>query len=220
MIALGGFTRFPTFYTGDGRTRLGAQSPSVAFNQYVETLQGKFLAIHTLARVPYRSRWVVEGMAVNAEIKTEEELVKRIYTFPHPTPEPILMNVYAWGITLKGSRRNIFVPLLSRRALAQDEVNALLQIATITDLTVDRTTALLNALGIEIVQSRILAGDRRMLELRDPQVADSYKLLVARNGRVVQVNFCFDLPESLYLSELVMLVRGQRNLHILSGFDY
>lgn len=220
MIALGGYSRYPIFYDATGIHTLGARSSDNAFDRYTNNLKGRFVAIHHLANLRYRSRFAMESVAINPELQSEEEIPSYLYFYPALTPEATLTNAHTLGISLKGGRQGIYLPLLTLRHLTQEEVNALLHIAKVEALSLDRLKEFLQRLNIQLVEDRELAGNTYVWGLRDPLVGRPYRVRLDAKGRVLNVDFCIDFLHTFYVAELVMLVREQHDINHISGFDY
>jgi len=219
MLAVKGYSRFPIFYNSSGTRILGYESPNPDFNKYVSWIYRPAIAIYRLRDLKFRRRFIVNE-ALNPQLKTREIVPPYIYVFPDYEAAETLNNCYAMGITLKGPRTPIFLPLIMLRALTEKEVKALLHIAEVNQLSREKIFTLLNLLNIEYQPLKVLAGGKTVFEIRDPEVDTPYKVLVNPLGQVEDVNFCVELPEKTYLPELIMLTRQQKNLYILSEWPY
>ncbi|RLG42247.1 MAG: hypothetical protein DRO05_01655 [Thermoproteota archaeon] len=218
MIALVGFSRFPIFYDSSGREILGYKCRDEDFNTYVYSLpRGSCAAISSLSNLRYRSRFVVRDIAINPFLRLKELVPRYIYVYPDLEPELVINYSYSLGISLRGPRRPAFIPLLCLRLLEEDEVRALLTTAKARESSIDieGIISFLNTLGIS-VESRMMAGGRFLLRLDDPKVSESYEVLVDKEGRVLEVNFCVEMPHQLHVSELVMLARESGEIYVSS----
>ena len=220
MIVLSGFSRFPIFFTPDGRKSIGFRSNDHRLNKYVKSLKGKFVVIKSLKNLQYKSRFVLEKKAINPELKRENRFPKNIYVYPDKTPVKLMTNSLALGIILRGGRREIFVPLLSQRALDKREIDALEGIVEIKEFGLERFQIFLKKIGIEYEVLKELDNNHMILRLNDPEVNEEYKVLINKHGRIADVDFCIHNFQNLYLPELVMFVREYGSLHHLSGFQY
>jgi hypothetical protein len=219
MIALSGYSRFPIFYSSNGRKRLGFQSGSDKFNVYIEGLKGDFVAIHSLKDIRFRRRFVLERKAYNPELKKKNIVPQYIYAYPDTEQVETFSNIMGMGFYLEGARKKIFVPLLSLKILSKQEVNAFLNIAEIKDYGLSEIGGFMDDLGIEH-RSRVLANDNIVFDIQDPMVSGNYQALISPNGKVLDVDFCIHGYENYYITELVMFTRESGSVYHLSGFNY
>jgi len=220
VIVLVGYTRFPIFFNSNGRKIIGYKSHDEEFNEYVYSIKEKCIIIRSLSNIQYKSRFVVERKAINPVLKYKEPVPNYIYVYPDREPEEIITDAYTLGIVLKGARKPVYTPLLCLRMLTQKEVNALLNITEIKEFTLNKIEIFMQQLGLNIEKLGELAGNRCVLKIDDPEVDKPYRVLIDSKGRVLDVNFCIEMHQSLYLPELIMLVREQGSIYITSGFDY
>jgi hypothetical protein len=219
MIVLGGYSRFPIFFSDD-RTRVGFDDVDGMLNHYVQThCRGKFVVLHALQNIQFRSRFVVKHIAFNPDLQTREDVPTNIYTPPEATPDHSLTDVMAIGFRLKGTRNNVFVPLLAHRVLTKREANAILGISEIKQLGIERLRAFLIEIGITAtIEQRLARGT--IFHLSDPKVRGDYRVLVGPRGQVIQTDFCVHGHRRLYLTELVMFCRESGTINHIGGFDY
>ncbi len=220
MIVLGGFSRFPIFFDSSGKKNLGFKSIDEDLNEYVKDLDGKYVLLHSISELHYTSRFVIKKIAINPALKHEEDVPDYIYIPPDRNPEEIIKNAYSWGFILKGGRRTVYVPLICLRQLTRQEVDALLRIYKVKELDIKRLELFCEQLGIDIEVVKELAGNRIVLKMIDNLISDPYMVSIDKLGRVLDVNICIEMPEQLYLSELIMLIREAQGIEITSGFDY
>jgi len=212
MLALVGYTRFPIFYSSDGRKILGCECRDEKFREYVFSIKDKkVVAIRTLSKLNLRRRFVVNGKAINPSLRTTESVVRRIYIYPSYDAEEPLANVYALGIVLKGIRKQVFVPLVALRYLSEEEVQALLGVVKVKELTVNRMIEFVRSLGIQTEVRNLIEGI--VVDLDDP-IVGRYQVLVNEKGKVLDTNVCIEVETQLYLSEIVLLIRQQGDVHI------
>jgi len=212
MLALVGYTRFPIFYSSDGRKILGCECRDEKFREYVFSIKDKkVVAIRTLSKLNLRRRFVVNGKAINPSLRTTESVVRRIYIYPSYDAEEPLVNVYALGIVLKGIRKQVFVPLIALRYLSEEEVQALLGVVKVKELTVNRMIEFVRSLGIQTEVRNLIEGI--VVDLDDP-IVGRYQVLVNEKGKVLDTNVCIEVEAQLYLSEIVLLIRQQGDVHI------
>ncbi|MBY9007711.1 MAG: hypothetical protein KGD63_13275 [Candidatus Lokiarchaeota archaeon] len=196
------------------------KSNDIDFNNYVYSLKGKFIAIQSFKDIKFRSRFTLQGKAINPDLKNEELIPKFLYIYPDDNPTKIFSDILSKGIQLKSLRTNVFIPLLILRNLTKKEVNAILKIVEIKEMDLKRLYIFLNELDIRYNIIKELHNNRYVLEMRDPQVSDTYRVLVNEIGRIFDVDFCFHEYQNLYLSELIMIVREAYYINHLSGFHY
>lgn len=219
VIALGGFTRFPTFFSPDGRNRLGFKSDDVRFNDYVKGLRGKFVAVRAIRHLHYRSRFVLGRRAINPELRRENLVPDAWYVYPDTHPDEMINNSLSSGILLKGTRKPVFVPLLVNRSLTRQEVDAILNVVKIRDLDFSHFTAFMEAINISYeIESELVDGF--VIHVRDPEVRGDYKVLVSPEGRVRDVDFCVHGHEGMYLPEFVIFTRESGSVYHVGGFHY
>jgi len=87
------------------------------------------------------------------------------------------------------------------RALSEDEVRGLIRASGVSPLNAERLKKFLETLGVAVERERRLGMGRLLLRLRDPQVNEPYEVLVDNRWKVLNVNFCIDIPHTLYLPE-------------------
>ena len=220
LIALKGFSRFPIFFTEDGKKNLGFKSSNEDFNAYVKSLKNNSIAIQSLRNINFRSRFVVKGKAINPELNTEESVPYYLYVFPDNNASSILTDVFALGFILTAGRNKLFIPLLTRRILTAQEVKALLKVVTIQAFGIKRFKLFMEELDIEVTIEKELAVGT-VIHIQDPLMHNNaYRVLVNSEGKVVDVDFCVSGYESMYLTELVMFARESGSIYHLSGFNY
>jgi len=186
MLALVGYTRFPIFYSPDGRKILGSNCEDSAFRRYVFGIKDReAVAIRTLKSLNMRRRFVVEGRAINPNLKLAEYVVKKIYVYPSYEPEEAISDAYVAGIVLKGARKPVFVPLILLKYLTEEEALALLGVSKVKDLTVDRMLDFLRRLNIQA-------------------------------ETVLDTNVCIETDTQMYLPELVLLIRDRGDVFVYS----
>ncbi|ADB58214.1 hypothetical protein [Archaeoglobus profundus] len=212
MIALIGYTRFPVFYSSDGKKVLGCKCNDKEFRDYVWSIKDKgAVAIRTLSKLNLRRRFVVKDKAINPSLRTVESVVRRIYVYPsYEAVEPIT-NAYVLGFTLKFIRMPVFVPLIVIRYLEEGEVEALLGIAKVREINIDEMVEFLRSLGIQVEVRSLVEGI--VVDLDDP-IVGCYQVLIDEQGRVIDTNVCIDMEAQLFLPELVFLIRQQGNIYI------
>ena len=71
-----------------------------------------------------------------------------------------------------------------------------------------------------MVVEKSLANNTFVIFIEDPEIGNSYRILVNQEYRVLDVDFCIDFYENLYLLEIVILVRQNGSIHLLAGFNY
>ena len=212
MLALIGYTRFPVFYSSDGRTILGCECRDERFKEYVFGIKDKkVVAIRTLSKLNLRRRFVVKKRAINPSLRTTESVVRRIYVYPSYEAEEPLTNVYALGFVLKGVRKLVFVPLMALRYLSGEEAQALLGVAKVKELTINKMIEFVRSLGIQAEVRNLV--ERIVVDLEDP-IVGRYQVLVDEKGRVLDTNVCIEAETQLYLPEVVLLIRQQGDVYI------
>jgi len=225
MIVLTGFTRYPIFYSSNGRRIIGYKSSDEKFNEYVYSIREPSVVVHTLADLRFRSRFVVFDKrigkrAVNPFLKLREYVPYSMYVYPDDKPTETFSDAYCLGITLKGARTPVYVPLICLRMLTREEVDAFLRVATVKEVTVDRFTEFMRQLGIEVEKIKELPNNRSVLRISDPEVSDTYMVVVDSRGLVLDKNFCMEMAQPLYLPELIMLTRERKDIYVFSSFEY
>jgi len=220
MIVLGGFSRFPIFFNGNGQKTIGFESNNTAFNDYIGNLKGKFVVFTTFSDIQYRRRFVVDGMAINPELKGTEPVPRSMYVYPDVTPTKTFMNTLAKGIIVKGGRGKVFIPLLPQRELEGKEIKALLGITEVKEFGMARMKVFLERIDINFNIVRELSNQRIVLNISDRYINDSYQLLINHQGRVLDTDFCIHNYRNLYLPEMVMFIRESGGVHHVGGFDY
>jgi len=214
MLALIGYTRFPVFYSSDGKKILGYKCSDREFRNYVWSIKDKrVVAIRTLSRLNLKRRFVVKDKAINPSLRTIERVVRRIYVYPSYEAEEPITNAYALGFVLKGVRTPVFVPLIVLRYLEEKEAEALLGIAKVREINIDEIIEFLKSLGIQAKVRSLVEGI--VVDLDDP-IVGCYQVLVDEKGRVIDTNVCIEAETHLYLPELVFLIRQQGNVYIYS----
>jgi hypothetical protein len=212
MLALIGYTRFPVFYSSDGRKILGCRCSDEEFREFVFGIEDRrVVAIGTLSKLSLRRRFVLGGRAINPSLRTSESVVRKIYVYPSYEAEEPITNAYALGFVLKGIRMPVFVPLVALRYLEEKEVEALLGIARVRELSIDRMIEFVRSLGIRVEIRSLVEGI--VVELDDP-IVGSYQVLVDEKGRVLDTNVCIEAETQLFLSEIVLLIRQQGDVYI------
>jgi hypothetical protein len=212
MLALIGYTRFPVFYSSDGRKILGCRCKDREFREFVFGIRDKrVVAIGTLSKLSLRRRFVLEGKAINPGLRTSESVVRRIYVYPSYEAEEPITNAYALGFVLKGIRVPVFVPLVALRYLEEKDVEALLGIAKVKELSIDRIIEFVRSLGIRVEVRSLVEGI--VVELDDP-IVGSYQVLVDEKGRVLDTNVCIEIETQLFLPEIVLLIRQQGDIYV------
>jgi len=161
-------------------------------------------------------------MALNPELKLKSEnlIPDKLFVFPSLKHEEIPTNIFGYGIIIKGVKsKKIFVPLIIRRKLLKNEVDAILSIYNIKikSLSIEHIYKFLEILGIEVVNEERMADSTFILELKDSLIeSGNYKVHITHSGKILNVNFCIDLAYDAYLPELIMLVRNQQSIYIFS----
>ncbi|HDH44914.1 MAG TPA: hypothetical protein ENG66_05950 [Thermococcus sp.] len=215
MLALIGFTRFPIFYSSDGRKILGCECRDEKFREYILDIRDrKVVAIGRLANLRMRRRFVIEDKAINPSLKIAEETVRKIYVYPSYEGEDPLDNVLAMGIVLKGVRNPVFVPLISLKHLDEKEAQALLGISRAKALTIERMVEFLRSIGIEAQTRNLVEGI--VVDIYDPEIDERYQVLVDDKGRVLDTNVCIEAETQLYLPEIVLLIRQRGEIFVYS----
>jgi len=215
MLALIGYTRFPIFYSSNGRKILGSNCEDSAFRRYVFGIKDReAVAIRTLRSLNVRRRFVVEGRAINPNLRLAEHVVKKIYVYPSYEPEEAISDAYAAGIVLKGARKPVFVPLIMLKHLTEEEALALLGVSRVKDLTVGRMVDFLRRLGIR-AETRNLV-DAIVVDVYDPAIDERYQVLVDDKGKVLDTNVCVETDAQMYLPELVLLIRDRGDVFVYS----
>ena len=215
MLALIGYTRFPIFYSSDGRKILGCECRDEKFREYVLSIRDrKVVAIRRLANLRMRRRFVIEGKAINPSLKIAEDVVRKIYVYPSSEGEDPLDNVYAMGVILKGVRNPVFVPLISLGYVTESEAQALLGVSRVRDLTLDRMVEFLRSIGIDVTTRNLVDGV--VVDIYDPQIDRRYQVLVDDRGRVLDTNVCIESDVQLYLPEIVLLIRRRGGVFVFS----
>lgn len=219
MFAVVGFTRFPIFYSSNGKRILGSKSPNKDFNDYVHGLDDRpFVALRTLSNLNLKSRFVINNRAINPTLRMRELVPKFEFVYPDDEPDEVLNNVYSRGIVVKGARTPVFIPLISLRILTQDEVDALLKVARVHELDLEGMFSFLNDLDINLVDKELRISGEIVLTLFDKSIDELYHVMINQDGKVLDVDFCFEYSD-LYLPELVMLVRENGSVYHIGGFD-
>ena len=214
MIAVIGYSRFPVFYSMDGKRVLGHKCDDNKFCDFVYALKDTGVVIKEIGNVHYRSRFVIRRIAVNPATHQIEDVPERLYFYPDDAPDIVMDDIYAWGIMLRGFKRNLFLPLICIRKLSRKESNAVYGIFTMREINIDKIESFLDELGIEIEEKVELPSRRVRLKLNDPAVSNPYVVEVDSNGVVHDVNICLDFPGRLYLPELIMLTRETREIYV------
>lgn len=220
MIAIGGYSRFPAFYSSDARKNIGFESDSQEFNDYVKRLRGNFIAVRSLRDLKFTSRFAVNDTAINPELETKEEIPRHLYVYPDTRPTKVISDAFATGFKLKGGRNGIFVPLLIQRVLTKKETNALLKTTKVKQFGFVRLETFLRNMGIDH-DARELADGTMILRIRDPELrGQEYRVRVGANGRVLNVDFCIHGHENYFITELIMFVRNDGSVYHIGGFHY
>ena len=218
MIALNGFSRFPIFYDASGERIISPSQVAREFREFVFSLPREPAAIFSAICVRrLRRRFVVKGRAANPSMRGVEQVPRHIYVYPDREPDEVLSSDYALGIRLLGARRPVFVPLLSLKVLTEEEARAIEGLLTkpaVSEFDLGRLVEFLREIGVGVEAQEVLADGRIKLALHD-HVADlHYRVIVDRNWRVLETNFCIDMPFPYYLPELVVLVRGRGHIYV------
>jgi len=212
MLALIGYSRFPIFYSSDGRKILGCKCSDEKFEKYVFSIKDKrIIAIRTLSKLNLKRRFVVKGKAINPSLRTVESVVKGIYIYPSYEAEKPITNAYALGFVLKGIRTPVFVPLIALRYLEKKEIEALLGVVRVEELNIDKMIEFARHLGIRARVRNLVDGF--VVDLDDP-IVGSYQVLVDEKGRVIDTNVCIEAETQLFLPEIILLIRQQENVYI------
>jgi len=220
VIGLVGFTRFPIFYSSNGRKILGCLCADKEFEKYVYSLRRASIAIKTLRDIRLRSRFVVNHNAINPHLKMREIVPPFMYVYPDEEPDETLNSAYTLGFILKGARCPVYIPLICLRLLTEKEVQALLVAAVVKPFRESPLERFLEELGIRHEKHKTLADGRLVLRIEDPQVNQPYMVVIDRQWKVHAVNFCIDMHHDFYLPELIMLTRDRKDLYIFSEFEY
>jgi hypothetical protein len=220
MIVLGGFSRFPIFYSSDGKRVLGFQSRDHDFNDFVKLFRSKYIAIKSFENLKYKSRFVLKRKAINPELNKEYDLPEYIYVFPNKKAVKVIINVLAYGIILKGGKKPIFIPLLTRRMLTREEIDAIICTKQIMEFGLNRLQSFLDKLSIRYFIEKELADNRYVIKLCDPKVSNEYCVLIDQEMKIIDLDFCMDNFHNLFLPELIMIVRESRMIHHTTGFSY
>jgi hypothetical protein len=215
MLALIGYTRFPIFYSSNGRKILGSDCKDSVFKNYAFGIRDKeSIAIRTLTALSMKRRFVVEGRAINPSLKFAEYVVKKIYVYPSYEPEETITNAYAMGITLKGTRRPVFVPLVALKPLTEEEAAALLGVSKVKDFNIDRLLSFLRSLNIQVEHRNLV--DTIVVDIYDPVIDERYQVLINDKGKVLDTNVCIETDVQMYLPELVLLIRDRGDVFVYS----
>jgi len=219
MIALSGYSRFPSFFTSDGKKGIGFKTNDNNFNEYVSRLRGKFVAIRSLKNLRFRSRFAVKGKAINPELETDEAVIQDLYVYPDEEPTNTITNALTLGISIQGGRGKVFVPLLCRRVLSRQEVDALLKIVDIKEFGLDRFKIFMTEIGIDFeIVREVVEG--AVVRVNDPQLRNEYRVLIDEKGRILDVDFCVHGHEDMFLPELVMFARADGYINHIGGFHH
>lgn len=203
---------------------IGYKASEVDFNEYIHLLEKKnenpFIAIKSLDNLHFRSRFMVDFKAYNPESRKEELVPHNIFVYPDLEAVKTINNAFTLGIVLKGARMPLYIPLLARRILTQEEKKAVIKINNIKTLNHEAYMEILNDLGIRVDVEKSLANNTFVLRVEDPEVGDFYRLLIDCEYRVRDVDFCIHDFENLFLLEIIILVRENRSVHRIQGFHY
>jgi len=218
VIALNGFSRFPIFYDASGERIINPNQVVREFREFVFSLPREPAAIFSAICVRrLRRRFVVKGRAANPSMRGVEQVPRHIYIYPDREPDEVLSSDYALGIRLLGARRPVFVPLLSLRTLTEDEAKAiegLLAKPVVSRFDLEMLVGFLAEIGVEVESQEVLADGRIRLSLHDRRADLRYRVTLDRGWRVLDTNFCIEMPFPYYLPELVVLVRERGHIYV------
>jgi len=222
MFCLIGYTRWPTYISADGKRNLGSITYKTSIENYVCSLGAqKGVVILEMNRLQSKTRFVAKGKAIHPSLGSDEQAVRNIFIYPDTEPEEALTDVYARGILLKGARKPVFVPLVALRLLGKKEAVALELVRerpkkpSASGLTLDRMLEFAEEVGIDI-DTHESSGGHVVMDVRDPEVSESYQVVVSTSGVVQRTNVCVDFHNNTYLPEFLVLLREHRNLYVYS----
>jgi len=226
MFVLMGYTRWPVFLSGDGRRNLGSSINNPKVADYIRRLGSrKGIVILTMENIQSKTRFVTDDMAVHPSFGSEEICPRNVFVYPCLEPDVSIVDAYARGVVMKGSRKPMFVPLVTMRNLDEREVDAVKAArpvpvqrsqGSVADLTLERMLEFARSVGISVnVRDR---GSQKVLTVNDPETyGGSYQVLLSSSGIVNDTNVCVSVNSGTYLPEFLMLLREERDLYIYSS---
>ena len=100
---------------------------------------------------------------------------------------------------------------MALRYLSGEEAQALLGVAKVKELTINKMIEFVRSLGIQAEVRNLV--ERIVVDLEDP-IVGRYQVLVDEKGRVLDTNVCIEAETQLYLPEVVLLIRQQGDVYI------
>ena len=218
MFCVIGYTRFPVYFSDNGRKILGGSPPGATqkIKDYIKSL-GKQRGVVILGAedIRFKNRFVIGSEAINPILDLTESVPNRIFVYPDTRYEKPLDGIYGRGVILKGvGRMPLFIPLICMRHLERVEANALSNTVQFEKIGIDRMLEFGRQLGIAIT-SRELANSVA-LTIQDNEIrnGDAYQVLVDSEGRALETNVCFDIPGNMFLPEFIVQMRQEGHLVI------
>ena len=220
MISLLNFSRFPIFYSSNGKKILGSRCNSKDFEQYVysciKITREPAVCIYSLENIEWKRRFIIRDRAINPQLRTREKVPRKIFVYNDYEPDEAITDALTLGIILKGVREGVYIPLIELRVLEEEEVLALERTVKIKEQTIERMLEFLRAIGCQ-VNTRVVSRGI-IVEVHDRIVDVDYRVLIDERGRVIDTDFCIEF-EDLYLTELALLVR-ERGRVFHTHWDY
>ena len=219
MFALKGFTRFPIFYSSNGRNILGARPKEEEnFVKYVYRLpDNKLVAIKSISNIKLVRRIIVDRIALNFELKVIELYPHYIYVYDDLTPDTTFNNYIVRGFTVKGPRLRVFIPLIPLASLEKEEINAFKLLVhrkkKLRELDMNTFNYLLDNLGVKIIGRKPCNGNIA-LAIYDPFLDTIYNVLVDKDLKVLDTNICFETDVSYYLPEFIVFIRRSGGIYV------
>ncbi|MFX1250921.1 MAG: hypothetical protein ACFFCZ_04885 [Promethearchaeota archaeon] len=226
MMAVIGLSKFPVYLDNTGEKVLGANPPIVPkkFKNYVSYLPRNRIAV-VLFQINFthlRRRILLGSRAVNPHLKFKvlsEVLPKKIFVYPELTPDIVKTDRISIGIRIP-TRKSLFMPVADLRLLTKKETIALTAMTNIQELTLERIQQFLPDIDVTITAKQEFPNDTTALRIHDSTLQETYAVLVNNEGKVLSTNVCVDPEETLFLIEMILLLREQRYLHIYSDSGY
>ncbi|MFX0095219.1 MAG: hypothetical protein ACFFBD_26025 [Candidatus Hodarchaeota archaeon] len=228
MIAVIGLSRFPVYLDNTGEKNLGANPPTISMNfkNYVNQLPKNEISI-VLYQVNYgrfRRRILLGSQAVNPHLKFDilpEILPKKIFVYPDNTPDIVKTDRISIGVRIP-TRKPLYLPVADLRLLTKKEAMVLRAITKIKELTLEKIELFLPDMDISITAKQQFPNGNTALRITDSKIQETYAVLVNPEGKINSTNVCVDPRETLYLIEMILLLREQKSLHIFNdqGYDW
>ncbi len=164
------------------------------------------------------TRWINNKEKIMYNIS--DQIPDNIHVFSDRKPCKIIKNSLTQGFILKGNRMNVFIPLLCHKLLSKEEINALLKITKIEKIGLEKILMFLKFLNINYEIEKQLPNNQIVLNINDNQINEGYKVLIKQNANIIDVDFCVDHYQHLFLPELIMFIRESGSVYHLEGFHY